>query len=60
MEKLRQKHACRNSILGSQTQSVITFHTERNQQKQSVTTSDTNEEFVEITMKPCETSLSLW
>ena len=51
MEKLRQKYVGINSILGSQKQSVMTFHVGKSQQKHIMTTSDTKAELVAITVK---------
>ena len=54
MEKLRQSYVGRNSILGSQKQSVMTFHVDTSQQKHSKTMSDTKAELVAITVKQLE------
>ena len=56
MEKLRLKNNARNSILGSQKQSVVTLHVDTtSQQKHSMTISDTKAELVAITVKWLET-----
>ena len=54
MEKLRQEYVGRNSILGSQKQSVMTFHVDTSQQKHSMTTSNTKGELVAIIVKLSE------